>query len=57
MDFRFIDSENKIVLYPLSIESLRNEVVYNVMNEKTTAGSWCKLKSLYMRRVYPTNSS
>ena len=33
-----------IILY------LSNEVLYNVMNKKTTAGLWCKLESLYMTK-------
>jgi len=32
------------------ILSLSDEVLYNVMNEKTTAGLWCKLESLYMTK-------
>jgi len=33
-----------IILY------LSDKVIYNVMNERTTAGLWCKLKSLYMTK-------
>ena len=29
---------------------LSDEVLYNVMNEKTTAGLWCKLETLYMTK-------
>ena len=29
---------------------LSDEVLYNVMNEETTAGLWCKLESLYMTK-------
>ena len=29
---------------------LSDEVLYNVMNEKTTSDLWCKLKSLYMTK-------
>ena len=29
------------------ILSFSDEVLYNVMNEKTTAGLWCKLESLH----------
>jgi len=29
---------------------LSDEVLYNVMNEETTAGLWCTLKSLYMTK-------
>ena len=29
---------------------LSDEVLYKVMNEETTAGLWCKLKSLYMTK-------
>ena len=27
---------------------LSDEILYNVMNEETTAGLWCRLESLYM---------
>ena len=33
-----------IILY------LSDEVLYNVMNEKITAGLWCKLKSFYIMK-------
>ena len=29
---------------------LSDEVPYNVMNEETTAGLWCRLESLYMMK-------
>jgi len=29
---------------------LSDEVLYNVMNEKTTAGLWCRLESIYMTK-------
>ena len=29
---------------------LSDEALYNVMNEETTAGLWCKLESLYMTK-------
>ena len=29
---------------------LSDEVLYNVMNEETTAGLWCTLESLYMTK-------
>jgi len=29
---------------------LSDEVIYNVMNEKTTAGLWCRLESLYITK-------
>jgi len=31
-----------------AIICLSDEVLYNVMNEKTTTSLWCKLESLYM---------
>ena len=33
-----------IILY------LSDEVLYDVMNEETTAGLWCRLESLYMSK-------
>ena len=33
-----------IILY------LSDEVLYKVMNEKTTVGLWCRLESLYMTK-------
>ena len=27
-----------------------DEVLYNMMNEETTAGLWCRLKSMYMTK-------
>jgi len=35
---------------------LSDEVLYNVMNEKTTAGLWYKLKSLYMMKSLSSSS-
>ena len=29
---------------------LSDEILYNVMNEKTTADLWCRLESLYMTK-------
>ena len=29
---------------------LSDEILYNVMNEETTAGLWCRLESLYMTK-------
>ena len=29
---------------------LSYEILYNIMNEKTTAGLWCRLKNLYMTK-------
>ena len=34
----------KIILF------LYDEVLYNVMNEETIAGLWCRLESLYMTK-------
>jgi len=36
---------------------LSDEILYNVMNEKTTAGFWCRLESLYMTKSLSTSSS
>jgi len=36
---------------------LLHEVLYNIMNEETTASLWCRLESLYRRRVCQTSSS
>jgi len=41
IDFR---ANGTIILY------LSDEVLYNVMNEVTTADRWCRLKSLYMTK-------
>ena len=37
-------AEATILLY------LSDEVLYNLMNEKTIAGFWCRLESLYMTK-------
>ena len=29
---------------------LSGEILYNVINEETTAGLWCRLESLYMTK-------
>ena len=39
-----IDFRVKVIL------CLSDEVLYNVMNEETTAGLWCRLESLYMMK-------
>ena len=39
-----IDFRAKVTI----ILCLSDEVLYNVMNEKTTADIWCRLESLYM---------
>jgi len=31
---------------------LSDEVLYNVMNEKTTTGLWCRVESLYMTKSF-----
>jgi len=41
IDFR---AKATIILY------LSDEVLYNVMNEETTAGLWCRLESFYMTK-------
>jgi len=39
-----VRAKDTIILY------LSDEVLYNIMNEKTTASLWCKLKSLYITK-------
>ena len=34
----------------LIILSLSDEILYNIMNEETIAGRWCRLKSFYMMK-------
>ena len=35
---------------PTIILCISDEVLYNVMNEETTAGLWCRLESLYITK-------
>ena len=35
---------------------LSDDVLYNAINEKTTAQLWCKLESLYMTKSLSNNS-
>ena len=32
---------------------LSDEVLYNMMNDETTAGFWCRLESMYMTKSLP----
>ena len=41
-----IDFHAKVMI----ILCLSDEIHYNVMNEETTAGLWCRLESLYMTK-------